>query len=103
MKQEDVIELAEKAGFIFHDAGYAPTLHTLPREYSQKCFERLVSAVEQATLERSATICAVRAQELNDAANKADDNGSQDDAVSIRAMAWQVQLCGDKIAQEGAQ
>lgn len=57
MKQEQVIELAKKAGFMFHDAGYAPTLHTLPREYSQKCFERLVSAVEQATLERAAQAC----------------------------------------------
>lgn len=41
----DILDAAKKAGFYFHDAGYAPILHTLAKEYSQKCFERLVHAV----------------------------------------------------------
>jgi hypothetical protein len=41
---EQVQELAERAGFFFQDVGYAPTMHTTPMEYSQKCFERLCNA-----------------------------------------------------------
>jgi hypothetical protein len=58
MKQEQVIELARKAGFYFHDAGFGPdVLHTTPNEFSLKCFERLINAVEQSTLERAAQAC----------------------------------------------
>lgn len=49
----DVMELAKKAGFYFHDAGYAPILHTQPHEYSEKCFERFATLV----LERAALEC----------------------------------------------
>jgi hypothetical protein len=50
MTKNELMEMARKAGFMFHDAGYAPTLHTLPREYSDKCFDRLFNAI----LERAA-------------------------------------------------
>lgn len=58
MNQEQVIELARKAGFYFHDAGFGPDVfHTTPNEFSQKCFERFAKLVEQATLERAAVEC----------------------------------------------
>ena len=36
----DIKEIAKKSGFYFHDTGYAPIEHTLPREYSEMCFDR---------------------------------------------------------------
>ena len=36
----DIKEIAKKSGFYFHDAGSAPIEHTLPREYSEMCFDR---------------------------------------------------------------
>lgn len=54
MQREDVIQLAEASGFFFHDAGYAPIMHTLPEKYSEKCFERFANTIEQRTLERAA-------------------------------------------------
>ena len=72
MKREDVLDAAKKCGFFFHDAGYAPILHTLPREYSERMFERLVNLVEQATLER--------------AANKADSVGHHWSGAPARAF-----------------
>lgn len=65
MKHDEVIEIAKKAGFFFHDAGYAPTLHTTPMEYSDKCFARFAKLVEQATLERAAKVCWIAAVDHN--------------------------------------
>lgn len=50
MTKNELMEMARNAGFMFHDAGYAPMLHTLPKEYSDKCFDRLFNAI----LERAA-------------------------------------------------
>ena len=47
-KEQQAVALAKAAGFLFHDAGYAPILHTLPQEYSEACFVRLISAVREA-------------------------------------------------------
>ena len=38
---EHIKKLAVESGFFFHDAGYAPTEHTHPLEYSEMCFKRL--------------------------------------------------------------
>lgn len=58
MTREEIIGLAQEAGFLFHDAGYAPEImHTEPHQYSQKCFERFAALV--AATEREA--CAVAA------------------------------------------
>ena len=50
MTRDDVIRMAREAGFHFHDAGFAPTLHTVPLEYSEKCFERFAALIEAAAL-----------------------------------------------------
>ena len=53
----NIIELAKRAGFYFRDAGYAPqVLHTLPMEYSQKCFERFAHLIRAAALEEAASM-----------------------------------------------
>lgn len=41
----EILDAAKSAGFCFLDAGYAPTLHTTPHQYSQKCFERFARAI----------------------------------------------------------
>ena len=53
MTRDDVIRAAGEAGFHFHDAGFAPTLHTVPLEYSEKCFERFASLIEAAATEKA--------------------------------------------------
>ena len=53
MTRDDVIRAAGEAGFHFHDAGFAPTLHTVPLEYSEKCFERFAALIESAATERA--------------------------------------------------
>lgn len=46
MTTEQIIEMAKQAGFHFHDTGYgSEILHTIPLEYSQKCFERFAQLV----------------------------------------------------------
>jgi hypothetical protein len=50
MTRDEIIEMANEAGFYFHDVGYAPILHTFKNEYSEKCFERFAKLV--ATKER---------------------------------------------------
>lgn len=57
MKREDIIRMAEKSGFYFHDAGYAPILHTVSGEYSEKCFERFADLVAEAEREACAELC----------------------------------------------
>ena len=56
MTRDDIIKLARDAGFYFHDAGYAPILHTTKNEYSEKCFERFASLVAAAEREACADI-----------------------------------------------
>ena len=53
MIRDDVIRAAGEAGFHFHDAGFAPTLHTVPLEYSEKCFERFAALIEAAATEKA--------------------------------------------------
>ena len=53
MTRDDVIRTAREAGFHFHDAGFAPTLHTVPLEYSEKCFERFAAIIEAAATEKA--------------------------------------------------
>ena len=53
MTRDDVIRAAGEAGFYFHDAGFAPTLHTVPLEYSEKCFERFAALIEAAATEKA--------------------------------------------------
>lgn len=53
MTKDELMQMARDAGFMFHDAGYAPTLHTLPKEYSDKCFDRFARGI----LERAAAAC----------------------------------------------
>ena len=53
MTRDDVIRAAGEAGFYFHDAGFAPTLHTVPLEYSEKCFERFAAIIEAAATEKA--------------------------------------------------
>ena len=53
MTRDDVIRAAREAGFHFHDAGFAPTLHTVPLEYSEKCFERFAALIEAAATEKA--------------------------------------------------
>ena len=53
MTRDDVIRAAGEAGFHFHDAGFAPTLHTLPLVYSEKCFERFAALIEAAATEKA--------------------------------------------------
>ena len=57
MTRDDIIKLARDAGFYFHDAGYAPILHTTKNEYSEKCFERFAALVEDAEREACAKVC----------------------------------------------
>lgn len=53
MTRDDVIRAAGEAGFHFQDAGFAPTLHTVPLEYSEKCFERFAAIIEAAATEKA--------------------------------------------------
>ena len=56
MTRDEIIRLAREAGFYFHDAGYAPILHTVAGEYSEACFERfaeLVAAAEREAGQRA--------------------------------------------------
>ena len=53
MTRDDIIRAAGEAGFHFHDAGFAPTLHTVPLEYSEKCFERFAAIIEAAATEKA--------------------------------------------------
>ena len=57
MTQEEIIALAREAGFHFHDAGYAPILHSTGAKYSEKCFERFAALVAAREREACALIC----------------------------------------------
>ena len=50
MARHDVSRAAGEAGFHFHDAGW---LHTVPLEYSEKCFERFAALIESAATEKA--------------------------------------------------
>ena len=54
MRRDDIIRMAREAGFYFHDAGYAPILHTVAGEYSEACFERFAALVASAEREACA-------------------------------------------------
>lgn len=66
MRQDNILRMAQKAGFIFHDAGYVPEImHTEPHEYSQKCFERFAPLVADAEREACAKVCEDKALEVS--------------------------------------
>ena len=54
MIKDDIMRMAREAGFYFHDAGYAPILHTTRNEYSEKCFEHFAALVAAAEREACA-------------------------------------------------
>ena len=57
MNHDEILQAAKEAGFFFHDAGYAPILHTLAEKYSQMCFERFAAIIEKRTIERCEEEC----------------------------------------------
>ena len=74
MTRDDVIRAAREAGFHFHDAGFAPTLHTVPLEYSEKCFERFAALVEAAATEKANELADQRVAAEREACAKACDD-----------------------------
>ena len=74
MTRDDVIRAAGEAGFHFHDAGFAPTLHTVPLEYSEKCFERFAALVEAAATEKANELADQRVAAEREACAKACDD-----------------------------
>ena len=74
MTRDDVIRMAGEAGFHFHDAGFAPTLHTVPLEYSEKCFERFAALVEAAATEKANELADQRVAAEREACAKACDD-----------------------------
>ena len=56
MTRDDVIRAAGEAGFHFYDAGFAPTLHTVPLEHSEKCFERFAAIIEAAATKKASEL-----------------------------------------------
>ena len=86
MTSDDIIKLARGAGFYFHDAGYAPILHTTRNEYSEKCFERFAALVAAAEREECAKVCDEEAERLGWPTDRfAADNC----AIAIRARSQQ--------------
>jgi len=57
MTRDEIMRMAREAGFYFHDAGYAPILHTVAGEYSEACFERFAALVAAAEREACAKVC----------------------------------------------
>ena len=74
MTRDDVIRAAGEAGFHFHDAGFAPTLHTVPLEYSEKCFERFAAIIEAAATEKANELADQRVVAEREACTKACEN-----------------------------
>ena len=74
MTRDDIIRAAREAGFHFHDAGFAPTLHTVPLEYSEKCFERFAALVEAAATEKANELADQRVAAEREACAKACDD-----------------------------
>ena len=74
MTRDDVIRAAGEAGFYFHDAGFAPTLHTVPLEYSEKCFERFAALIEAAATEKANELADQRVVAEREACTKACEN-----------------------------
>ena len=74
MTRDDVIRAAREAGFHFHDAGFAPTLHTVPLEYSEKCFERFAALIEAAATEKANELADQRVAAEREACAKACDD-----------------------------
>lgn len=62
MTKEDMLHIANRCGFHFHDAGYAPVLHTTEAKYSQKCFERFTREIA----EYCSSICEERSSPRGD-------------------------------------
>ena len=74
MTRDDVIRAAGEAGFYFHDAGFAPTLHTVPLEYSEKCFERFAALIEASATEKANELADQRVVAEREACAKACEN-----------------------------
>lgn len=41
----DIKQIANDCGIYFHDVGYAPIEHTVPREYSEICFQKFACKI----------------------------------------------------------
>lgn len=84
MKQEQVIELAKKAGFPVRKGEIGtPRLEHLP---INEFVEKLASLVEQATLERAAKRCETKARLLGNL----DSEGAHDRAVAARELSTDI-------------
>ena len=79
-----IIEMAEKAGFYFHDTGRGSgVLHTTPLKYSQRCFERF----EKLVREECAQVCDAKFE-----ARAAD--GFAREVATARALADEIRSMG---------
>ena len=77
MTRDDVIRAAGEAGFHFHDAGFAPTLHTIPLKYSEKCFERFAAIIEAAATEKANELADQRVFAEREACAKASETACE--------------------------
>ena len=83
MTRDEIIRMAEEAGFYFHDAGYAPILHTVAGEYSEACFERFAALVAADERIACAISCEVNAARWVDDMRK--NYAAHECAAAIRA------------------
>ena len=91
MKREDIIRMAREAGFFFHDAGYAPILHTVAGEYSEACFQRFAALVAEAEREACAKVCEELQDHAEEArASKAADEATCDESKLNRLKHWSL-------------
>ncbi len=47
LSRDQIIALAQKAGFIFHNEKSKTIMHTVPLEYSEKYFERFAMLIAE--------------------------------------------------------
>ena len=90
MNQDQIIEWARKAGFVFVNAGHGPEiLHTEPQQYSQKCFERFAALVADHAAKQEREACALVCDELP----------APPSCKGIEKSLWDVasMACGDAI------
>lgn len=82
----NIKEIAKKSGFYFHDAGYAPIEHTLPREYSEMCFDRFSKKLIQQLL-----------KQVNDSRLESEDTHTKEFLNGIDSVMMQLWDIHDKI------
>lgn len=94
MKREDLKQLAIEAGF--YVAGVQEFLVATGLDGTQDHkLRKLISLVEQATLERAAKVCKDKAAMME---REAMQEGCDDeDRTSLRSGAWIISVCGNEI------